>query len=353
MAAAVKVVRKVLPLAQLRRDARLQMRERMDENHTLTLVAVLDRGAKLDAVRVKYDGTAYWLTDGFHRVAAHEHLGRTEIECEVTRGDFDDAVIDAAGSNTEEKLKRSNVDKRRAIEALLANAKCADWSNRRIADHAGVSEGSVRNARGDAPSAPAQVTQVKGAAPTSRKGRDGKTYQSNGQRDAGKLRAFNNTLEKMRAATTLHELDAAYGQLASILGEGAEWVKRADAASQLRHDRGRELAALAAAPAPVTRHEKPEAEPAEEEQPMPQVVSFVPSVPAAPSGVSLQKQQENAAAFVKRCAAFERDALKLLNETPIATLRDAASRAECEHAIKRLRVLLNELTAAPAAESAA
>ena len=86
---------------------------------------------------------------------------------------------------------------------------------------------------------------------------------------------------------------------------------------------------------------------------MPQVVSFVASAPAPVPGVPLQKQQENAAAFVKRCAAFERDALKLLNETPIATLRDAASRAECEHAIKRLRVLLNELIAAPAAESAA
>lgn len=87
----------------------------------------------------------HWLAQGFHRLAAAVKAGRKKIAAEVRPGTRRDALIDAAGSNALHGLRRTNPDKRRAVELLIRE--CSDWSNRRIADAAGVGDDLVADVR--------------------------------------------------------------------------------------------------------------------------------------------------------------------------------------------------------------
>ena len=58
----------------------------------------------------------YYLVDGFHRVEAMKLNGATEVEAEVVYGDFAAALSYALKANAEHGLRRTNEDKRRALE---------------------------------------------------------------------------------------------------------------------------------------------------------------------------------------------------------------------------------------------
>ena len=101
----------------------------------------------LPAVMLFHDGTDYWLADGFHRHRAHVDAGRVEIEAIVRQGSRRDAILYSVGANSAHGLRRSNDDKRRAVETLLADAEWSAWSDRAIAKAAGVSHTFVQSIR--------------------------------------------------------------------------------------------------------------------------------------------------------------------------------------------------------------
>jgi predicted RNA-binding Zn-ribbon protein involved in translation (DUF1610 family) len=104
-------------------------------------------GAKFPPVVVFYDGAIYWLADGFHRVKAAEQAGTHEIACDLRQGTQQDAQWYSFGANKTNGLRRTNDDKHRAVKAALGHPNGAQLSNRQIAAHVGVDEGTVRNWR--------------------------------------------------------------------------------------------------------------------------------------------------------------------------------------------------------------
>ncbi|MCL2000844.1 MAG: hypothetical protein FWG74_05375, partial [Planctomycetes bacterium] len=60
------------------------------------------------------------------------------IPAEVRSGTFRDALLFAAGANAGHGLRRTNADKRRAVEMLLGEPECVGWSNEQIARHCRV-----------------------------------------------------------------------------------------------------------------------------------------------------------------------------------------------------------------------
>lgn len=101
-----------------------------------------------------YDGTQYWLADGFHRVAAFRAAAATldqpaRIPADVRSGTRRDAILHAAGANASHGLRRTSADKRRAVETLLRDAEWGMWSNREIARRCGVDEKTVRETKKD------------------------------------------------------------------------------------------------------------------------------------------------------------------------------------------------------------
>jgi ParB-like chromosome segregation protein Spo0J len=97
---------------------------------------------------VRVDGKLI-LVDGFHRVAAMEKSGQDQVSVRITKGTETDALKAALSANKTHGLRRSNADKRRAVEMALRNETLAKWSDRELADECGVSHPFVAQVRGE------------------------------------------------------------------------------------------------------------------------------------------------------------------------------------------------------------
>lgn len=136
-----------ISIHDIRRDGGTQPRAELDENHIEDLVFALTQGASFDAILLYFDGINYWLTDGFHRLAATIRRGIDKIKAEVRQGTQQDAQWHSFTVNQHQSLKRSNADKQRAIIGALKHAYGHLKSNKEIARHCGVSEISIKNWR--------------------------------------------------------------------------------------------------------------------------------------------------------------------------------------------------------------
>jgi hypothetical protein len=87
------------------------------------------------------------LADGYHRCAAAEAAGLTEIAAEVRQGTRKDALLYAVGANASHGLKRTNADRRKAVMLLLADASWGKRSDNWIAKQANVSQPFVSKLR--------------------------------------------------------------------------------------------------------------------------------------------------------------------------------------------------------------
>ena len=137
-----------LPIGAIRRDGGTQARAGLDDATVAEYAEALDNGVTFPPVTVYHDGACYWLADGFHRAAAHIKAGRTEIRALVEQGGQRDAILHACGANAEHGLRRTNDDKRRAVDVLLRDPEWSGWSDRQIAKICRVSRPFVASRRG-------------------------------------------------------------------------------------------------------------------------------------------------------------------------------------------------------------
>lgn len=138
-----------LKLEQIRIDGGTQPRTELNETAVAEYAEALIDGAKLPAVTVFYDGGFYWLADGFHRFFAHKKISALDIQAEVHQGTKRDAVLHSVGANASHGLRRTNADKRKAVETLLQDKEWASWSDREVARFCGVGNkfvGDIRRA---------------------------------------------------------------------------------------------------------------------------------------------------------------------------------------------------------------
>ncbi len=60
-------------------------------------------------------------------------VGRPEFDCDAQNGSLRDAILYACGANAAHGLRRTNGDKRRAVETLLKDDEWSQWSDHEIA----------------------------------------------------------------------------------------------------------------------------------------------------------------------------------------------------------------------------
>lgn len=137
----------VIDIDKIRMDGGTQSRAEIDPMVVDEYAQAVRDGADLPAVVVFHDGKKYWLADGFHRVAAYRAAGAMFVEADVRQGDKRQAILFSVGANATHGLRRTNDDKRRAVQTLLGDKEWSAWSNREIARRAGVSEKFVRSLR--------------------------------------------------------------------------------------------------------------------------------------------------------------------------------------------------------------
>jgi hypothetical protein len=160
----------MLDLAKIRLDGGTQTRVSVNEEVIASYADAMEEGEKFPPVVVYFDGTIYWLADGFHRVLAATRVGRLNIEATIHKGSRQDALKYALRANKCNGLHRSSEDKRNCV--TMALEEWPDWSDRKIAEACGVGNqlvGVVRSELCDSHSS--------SPAPKTRVGRDGKKRQ--------------------------------------------------------------------------------------------------------------------------------------------------------------------------------
>lgn len=148
-------VRKVM-IEHIEYDSENQARERLDNETVAEYAEAMERKERLPPIVCYHDGSTYWLADGFHRYHAARKRGEKDTEAQVIKGSRDDARWHAAGANTQHGLKRTTHDKQKAVRLALALR--PNLSDRKIAEHCGVSDRMVNGVRAGLSSA--KVSQI-------------------------------------------------------------------------------------------------------------------------------------------------------------------------------------------------
>lgn len=138
---------KCLKLSEIRLDHRLQSRVEIDQDVVAEYRDAIIAGDKLPPVSVMFDKVYYYLVDGFHRYDATTAANLGEINALVTEGHFQDALLASVGANSKHGLRRTNDDKRRAVQTILSVPAWAEWSDNQIAKACGVSHPFVAAVR--------------------------------------------------------------------------------------------------------------------------------------------------------------------------------------------------------------
>src|SRR5690242_8250426 len=131
----------------IRVDGGTQTRAAISDNAVREYADSMNNGAQFPPLIVFYDGTDYWLADGFHRFRAFAENGIDEIEADVRQGSRRDAVLYSVGANAEHGLPRTNEDKRRAVATMLCDEEWKQWSDREIARRCNVGNEMVSRLR--------------------------------------------------------------------------------------------------------------------------------------------------------------------------------------------------------------
>lgn len=153
-----------------------QARAQTNEDAIESYGEEMNRGTVFPPIVLYFDGSTYWLADGFHRYLAAKRIGRPAIAAEVQPGGRVDALKHALGANATNGVHRNNADKRNAVEIALEE--WPDRANPVIAEICRVSVEFVRTTR-------VQLTKSGHLAPAETVvGRDGKEYPAQIEREA-------------------------------------------------------------------------------------------------------------------------------------------------------------------------
>lgn len=136
-----------LKLKDIRLDGETQPRKYVNEEVVGDYAELLLEDATFPPVTVFNDGANYWLADGFHRFHANKKAGFLDIEANVIDGTRREAILFSVGANAVHGLRRTNEDKRKAVETLLNDIEWSEWSDREIARQCNVSDMTVSRVR--------------------------------------------------------------------------------------------------------------------------------------------------------------------------------------------------------------
>jgi hypothetical protein len=162
---------KRIAIEDIHRDMLLQPRAELHkdwiEDYAMDMVA----GAKFPPVVVFFDGLRHWLADGFHRMYAAEACGMKSLLADVRDGKRRDALLFSLSVNSEHGHRRTNEDKQRAVDIMLADREWSKMSDNKIAEQCSVGQPMVSRRR------KAMASYSENKMETRTVTRDGTTYE--------------------------------------------------------------------------------------------------------------------------------------------------------------------------------
>jgi hypothetical protein len=143
---------KPIAIDLIRIDAGTQFRAAINQDRVTDYAELFDGSTDWpfdSACEVFFDGTQYFLVDGFHRYLSAKRVKRASLSCIVHSGTQRDAIKYALSANARHGLHRSNEDKRKAVAFVLEDAEWSKLSSRAISEICGVSNRFVDSIRKD------------------------------------------------------------------------------------------------------------------------------------------------------------------------------------------------------------
>lgn len=124
---------RTIKLDDIKIDGGTQIREVISQETVYKYKEDMEEGDQFPPIETVFDGTTYWLTDGFHRYHAMKILGQRTVDVLYQPGTLQDAQVIALGANARHGLPRSNADKRRAVLRALELDMTRNMSDAEIA----------------------------------------------------------------------------------------------------------------------------------------------------------------------------------------------------------------------------
>lgn len=138
---------KRVKLDSIRIDGGTQSRVVIDQPTVYNYLESMKEGDEFPRMYAFFDGTTYWLVDGFHRYHAYKLLGIKEIDIDYKPGTLQEAQVESFGMNGTHGKPRTNEDKRKSVEAALAHELTGHKTDAEIARICRVSKPFVASVR--------------------------------------------------------------------------------------------------------------------------------------------------------------------------------------------------------------
>ena len=77
---------KLMPIEDISIYGGTQARASTNDDAIDSYVESIEGGQSFPPVEIYFDGTKYWLADGFHRLLAYKRAGRTDVRSKIFKG---------------------------------------------------------------------------------------------------------------------------------------------------------------------------------------------------------------------------------------------------------------------------
>jgi transposase len=152
---------KTLNLLNIRIDGGTQARDQLNQETVAEYAEKMRDGEVFPPVTVFFDGSDYWLADGFHRYFATKANAKTSIDADVENGTQHDARKYSWKANSKRGLPLNPNDYRKIIIAMFNDEEAKTWSNRQIAEWVGVSHSTVNRVKASLEQPSSEPTEKK------------------------------------------------------------------------------------------------------------------------------------------------------------------------------------------------
>ena len=143
----IKEKKKRISLFDIIKDETIHARAETNNEFVMKLTEFITSGQEPPPIVVFQNGGQYWLADGFYRYEAHILVGRGTIPAIILQGGRKEALMHAVRANADHGVRRTNKDKRRAVEIVLTDVETQGLSDSEIAKICNVSQPFVSKVR--------------------------------------------------------------------------------------------------------------------------------------------------------------------------------------------------------------
>lgn len=136
-----------IKISSITLDNEIQSRCQIYDDVVKRYAEAMRQDDEFPPVIVFYNGSKFWLADGFHRFYAKKIVGKLEILADVWQGNHQDALLHSTGANLDSELKLTEADLHKNVYKLIDHPEWWKLSDKEVSDHCGADEGYVHRLR--------------------------------------------------------------------------------------------------------------------------------------------------------------------------------------------------------------